>query len=87
MRMKMATPIAMFRGPVLAKADQARRFNVFNGEAVTPIIASDDVEGAFAIWLHVALPGVSPPRHVHYLENEVFRVLEGSCLSGATGRL
>jgi carnitine 3-dehydrogenase len=32
--MKMATPIATFRGPVLAKADQARRFNVFNGEAV-----------------------------------------------------
>jgi hypothetical protein len=41
MRIKMATPIATFRGPVFARADQARRFNVFDGEAVTPIIASD----------------------------------------------
>jgi hypothetical protein len=79
MRMKVPTAIVTFRGPVLAKADQARRFNVlnvFNGEAVTPIIASDDVEGAFAIRLHEALPGVSPPRHVHHGEDEVSRILE-----------
>ncbi len=65
------------RQPVIAAIDEARRFKVFDAEAVTPLISSNDVGGAYAIWLHEAAPGVSPPRHIHHREDEVFHVLEG----------
>ena len=79
-------PMQTRREAVVAEMDPARRFNVFGGEAVTPIIDSQHAEDGYAIWLHEAQPGVSPPRHVHHREDEIFHLLQGRMLLWCDGK-
>ena len=81
-----APPTSVPRKPVIATSGAKDRFTVFGGEAVTPIVGSEDVGGAYAIWLHEAAPGVSPPRHVHHREDEVFHILEEQLLIWCDGQ-
>jgi quercetin dioxygenase-like cupin family protein len=71
----MNTPTAL-----IARRQHAVRHAVFEKEYFTPLISSADVGGCYAVWLHEALPGASPPMHVHHREDEVFHVLEGHLL-------
>jgi mannose-6-phosphate isomerase-like protein (cupin superfamily) len=74
------------RRPVVRAMHQQRRFEIFGKEAATPIIDSEEVDCGYAIWLHEADPGVSPPRHIHHREDEIFHILAGRLLLWCDGK-
>jgi quercetin dioxygenase-like cupin family protein len=41
------------------------------------VVPSEATAGGYAVWMNLSAPGASPPRHVHYREDEIFHVLEG----------
>jgi quercetin dioxygenase-like cupin family protein len=74
------------RLPLVRAIDKQRRFKLFDTEAVTPIVDSAEVDGGYAIWLHEAASGTSPPRHIHHREDEIFHLLEGRLLLWCDGQ-
>lgn len=62
----------------------ASRFRCGGGHT---IIDSQDVDDGYAIWLHEAKPGTSPPRHIHHREDEIFYLLQGRLLLWCDGKI
>lgn len=53
-----------------------KQFKVF-GEPVKVLVTSEETGGSFAAIHQTSPPGGGPPPHIHYLEDEVFTVIEG----------
>ena len=56
--------------------DEGRAF-WFLGTLVYIKAGTAETDGAFSLIEQVAPPGFGPPLHVHHIEDEVFRVLDG----------
>lgn len=41
------------------------------------VVPAEAMSGACAIWMHIAQPGFSPPRHIHQREDEIIHELTG----------
>ena len=62
-----------------------KRSPVLRRNATRVVVPGEATGGAYAIWLHVAQPGFSPPRHVHRREDEIIHVLDGELLVWCDG--
>ncbi|MDZ4757505.1 MAG: cupin domain-containing protein [Bacteroidota bacterium] len=62
--------------PVLIKNSQGRKMNVL-GDNQTIKMTSVDTNGQFTLIEQFDEPGVGIPKHIHFNEDELFRVLEG----------
>jgi quercetin dioxygenase-like cupin family protein len=72
--------------PVIARAGAGAAVQPFGGETTRVVVPAEATDGAYAVWMHVAQPGFSPPRHVHQREDEIIYVLSGELLMWCDGR-
>ena len=58
----------------------------YNGSLMTFLATGEDTQGRFALIEAVARKGNVPPPHIHYLEDEIFYVLEGEVVVSVDNR-
>jgi quercetin dioxygenase-like cupin family protein len=62
--------------PVVTRGESDAAFS-FGCQTTRIVVPAEATNGACAIWMHVAHPGFSPPRHIHQREDEIIHVLDG----------
>ena len=62
---------------VIARSGEGDAVQSFGHETTRIVVPAEATCGAYAIWMHAAQPGFSPPRHIHRREDEIIHVLDG----------